>query len=85
MLNEAQHRSLSVALRFVEEATKEIEHLLTKNGEEGILYAIHDDWTQNQRETLRAGVNAVLAIVRDLADRFHLTREEVPATRKVFG
>lgn len=72
MLNKAQHSSLGITLRLIEEAMKEIEALLAKGEYKGILYAVYDDLSEDQGEALRVKVDAVWAIVKNLAGRFQL-------------
>jgi hypothetical protein len=84
MLNDSQRTSLKIALRLVDEKMQKIETLLEKPRVIGVIYEVRDDLSPAVREQLPGKIAAVRAIIKDLQDRFSLSREIVMASREAF-
>ena len=82
-LNEAQSRSLAVALQILEERCQEIRRLLSGSTGEGRLYQVVDDIPATMREPLLAQIVAIEAPIARLAADYQLTAPPQSARQRL--
>jgi hypothetical protein len=84
MLNDSQRVSLRIAFRLIDERMREIEAILERPEEVGVMYEVRDDLSPAMRERLPEKISAVRAILKNLRDRLALSAEITTARREAF-
>ena len=85
LLNPAQKRSLTVALRLLEERLNEIEAILAGEKNEGILFSIENDLSSQQTEGLRVVFEEIRKRIVRAKMQFALTAESEKLSQIVAG
>jgi hypothetical protein len=83
MLNEYQRNSLRVVMHLIEEKMREIERLLDRPEEAGLMYDLKNDVTPETAKALRKMVPTIYARIGDLRDRLDLPRKTKAASREL--
>ena len=73
MLNEAQHRHLSIVLQIAEERLLNLQRQLSGNAPAAKLLDIANDLTETERVVVVEKISELLRLITGLSDRFSLT------------
>jgi hypothetical protein len=75
VLNDAQHRHLSITMRVAEERLRSLQRLMRTGGETQGLLEVDDDLTPGERSVVAAKLAELLRCFADLGTQFSLSRE----------
>jgi hypothetical protein len=73
MLNEAQHRHLSVVLQIAEERLLNLQRQLSGNAPAAKLLEMENDLTETERAFVVEKISELLRLIAGLSDRFSVT------------
>ena len=73
MLNEAQHRHLSVVLQIAEERLLNLQRQLSDNAPAAKLFEIENDLTETERAFVVQKISELLRLIASLSERFSVT------------
>ncbi len=85
MLNDAQRRTVSVTIRFLEEDLHEMEHLLQSGDYIGIVHEMGNDIPLPTKKALLDKIGAIKDRIHSLVERFSLKKEQRSVRRQLFA
>jgi hypothetical protein len=85
LLNPSQTNSLRISLMPIEKGLLEVERVLSDGEHDGIFFRVSDDLREETKTGIRALIEEIRAVLREMKDRFHLSREINDTSRAVFG
>jgi hypothetical protein len=83
MLNDYQRNSLRVVTHLIEEKMREIERLLGRPEEAGLMYDLKNDVAPETAGAVRETLHAIYARISELRDRLDLPRTAKAASREM--
>lgn len=83
MLNDAQHISLRIVMRLIEEKMRAIDRQLANPEEHGLLFEVRNDITPDTERALRQPIQEVYTLIGALKEQFALPLETELASREI--
>ncbi len=85
MLNAAQKRSLTIALRLIEERLFDLQLTLKHRSYQGILFRLEIDLSEEQISLISDNIENIFRIIRRLKKDFHLQAEKKMFSSSILG
>lgn len=83
MLNEAQHSSLRIVMRLIEEKMRAIDRQLANPEEHGLLFEVRNDITPDTGRALRQPIQEVYRLIGTFKEQFALPLETELVSREI--